>query len=142
MAIVQRKDAFTSLSIQQEYYSDFFDNFDIHPVKKDLVRHTNEDAVKTSIRNLLMTNRGDKIYNGNIGSDIRGLLFENASLANQSVLVDIIKNTISNYEPRAKVIDVFVDSSIDEHSLTATIVFSIINKEEPITLELIINRIR
>lgn len=142
MAIVQRKDTTTSITFQREYFSDFLDNFDVHPTKNDLLRYTNENAVKTSIRNLLMTNRGDRLYKYNLGSDIRSLLFENASPGLESVCVDLIKNTISNHEPRAKVLDVFVNTDVDGHSMVATIVFSIINKQEPITLELILNRIR
>ena len=59
-----------------------------------------------------------------------------------SVLEDLIRTTIENYEPRAKISQVFVNSEIDSHYIVATIVFSIINKEEPITLELFLNRIR
>jgi len=142
MAIVQRRDTITSTALQEVFFSDFLDNFDIDPTKKDLLRYTNENAVKTSIRNLLMTNKGDRLYKYNLGSDIRSLLFENASPGLESVCADLIKTTISNHEPRAKVLNVLVNSDADSHSMVATIVFSIINREQPITLELILNRIR
>lgn len=142
MAVVERKDLFTALKQQPEYFSDFFTDLDIHPVKKDLVRHTNEEAVKTSIRNLLSTNRGERLFNVTLGSDIRGMLFENFSSATERVMEQLIRNVIDNYEPRARVEDVRVLSDDDGHSLTATIIFSIINKQEPITLEIILNRIR
>ena len=142
MAIVERKDLFTPLKQQPEYFSDFFTDLDIHPIKKDLVRHTNEEAVKTSIRNLLSTNRGDRLFNVTFGSDIRSMLFENFSPATEKVIEQHIRNTIDNYEPRARVDDVRVVSDDLNYTLTATIVFSIINKQEPITLELILNRIR
>ena len=142
MAFVLKKSIDTLISSQQEYYSDFLDDFMVHPVKKDLLRNTNEDAVKGSIRNLLLTNRGDRLYDSNIGSDIRKILFENFSPAMDSVLADLIRTTIENHEPRAKIIDIFVNSDVDSHYVVATLVFSVINKEEPITLELILNRIR
>jgi phage baseplate assembly protein W len=142
MAIVKKRTLETSLSIQQEHFSDFLDGFDVHPVKKDLLRNTNEEAVKGSIRNLLLTNRGDRIYDTNLGSDIRKILFENFSPAMESVLADLIRTTIENHEPRAKVVDVFVNSDVDSNYVVVTLVFSVINKEEPITLELILNRIR
>jgi len=142
MAIVERKDLFTPLKQQPEYFSDFFTDLDIHPIKKDLVRYTNEEAVKTCIRNLLSTNRGDRLFNVTLGSDIRSMLFENFSPATEKVIEQHIRNTIDNYEPRARVEDVRVVSDDLNYTLTATIVFSIINKQEPITLELILNRIR
>jgi phage baseplate assembly protein W len=142
MAIVLKRNAETSLSIQQEHYSDFLGDLDFHPTKKDLLRNTNEEAVKQAIRNLLLTNRGDRIYNIDYGSDIRKILFENFSPAMESVLADLIRTAIENHEPRAKVIDIFVDSNVDDHFVVVTLIFSVINKEEPITLELILNRIR
>ena len=142
MAIVLKKSIETSLTIQQEYYSDFLGDLDFHPTKKDLLRNTNEEAVKGSIRNLLLTNRGERLYDSNIGSDIRKILFENFSPAMESVLADLIRTTIENHEPRAKIIDIIVNSDVDSHYVVVTLVFSVINKEEPITLELILNRIR
>jgi len=142
MAVVQKKDRFTSYKQTPEYFSDFLVDFNIERVGKDLIRNTNEEAIKSSIFNLLMTNRGDRLFDSTIGSDIRSLLFENFSLSTEEVLIDLIKTTISNYEPRAKVDDVFVISQDDSNALVATVVFHIINKQEPITLEIVLNRIR
>lgn len=142
MAIVAQKKPQTSRSIQPEYFSDFLSSFGVDSVKQDLYRVTNEEAVKSSIRNLLLTNTGDRLYDSKLGSNIRSILFENFSPAMDSVLEDLIRTTIENYEPRAKIVQVFVNSEIDEHYVVATIVFSIINKEENITLELFLNRIR
>lgn len=142
MAIVARKDPSTLASIQPELFSDFFTDLIVHPVKKDLVRHINEDAVKRSVRNLILTNRGDRIYNQSFGSDIRSLLFEPASPVTETAMKSLITTLIDNYEPRAKLQDVSVVSDPDENSLYVTIVFSVINKQEPVTLELILDRIR
>ena len=142
MAIVLKRKTETNLAIQPEIFSDFFTNFNTHPIKNDLYREVNEEAIKSSIRNLLLTNRGERIYNPSLGSDIRTILFENFSTATESVLSDLVRNTITNFEPRATVLQVHVNSEIDDHSIFITIVFSIINREEPITLELILNRIR
>lgn len=142
MAIVAQRKTQTPRTIQQEYFSDFLSGFDVDPVKQDLYKVTNEEAVKSSIRNLLLTNTGDRLYDTKLGSNIRSILFENFSPAMDSVLEDLIRTTIENYEPRAKIKQIFVNSEIDDHYVVATIVFSIINKEEPITLELFLNRIR
>lgn len=142
MAIVIKKALETSLAIQQEHYSDFLSNMDFHLAKKDLLRNTNEEAVKTSIRNLLLTNRGERLYDSNLGSDIRKILFENFSPAMESVLADLIRTTIENHEPRARIHDIIVNSDVDSNYVIVTLVFSVINKEQPITFELILNRIR
>ncbi len=142
MAAVQRRDLYTSLKVQPEFFSDFLTSFGTHMTKKDLLRDVNDEAVKTSIKNLLQTNRGERFFNNNIGSDIRALLFEQNSPATAQVLEDLIRTMINNYEPRARVEDVRVTNDEEGHSMIATIVFSVINRETPIVLEVLLNRIR
>lgn len=142
MALVQKKTSVTPLRSQLEYFSDFLTDFDILETKQDLARITNEEAVKTSIRNLLLTNRGDRLFNNTIGSDLQALLFENASPALEQVVADYVRRTIENYEPRAGIIDIVVNTELDQNLVGVSIVFRIINKQEPIVLDVILNRIR
>lgn len=142
MALVTQKQAFTPVRLKQELYSDFFTDFVSYETTKDVARLVNEDAVKSSIRNLLLTNRGDRLFNNSLGSDIRALLFENAGPATEQIVSDYVKKTIENYEPRANVLDVVTNLEVDEHQAYVTIVFRIINNSEPVVLELVLNRIR
>jgi len=142
MALVLQKTNTTLLRTQADIFSDFFTDLDVHPVKKDLVRHTNEEAVKRSIKNLLLTNRGERFFNSEVGSDIRALLFEPMSPATEQILEDFIRVTIDNHEPRAIVEQVQIQSDPDNQTVYATISFTVINKQEPVVLELILNRIR
>lgn len=142
MAIVQKKIKNSPASIQPEYFSDFETDFLIDINKNDVARLTNEEAVKKSIRNLLLTNRGDRLFNNTLGSDMRSVLFENATPALDQILSDYVKKTIDNYEPRASIISVVSNSELDSNYVNITITFNIINKQEPITLDLVLNRIR
>lgn len=142
MAIVQKRTTNTPRSIQPAFFSDFLTNLDVATVQKDIIRNVNEEAVKTSIRNLLLTNRGDRLFNNTLGSDIRSLLFENPDPAVDRILTDYITKTIENYEPRAGIISVSVNTEFDAQYVAVTIVFNIINKQEPVTLDLVLNRIR
>ena len=142
MALIQKKANLSPIKATPEFFSDFLTNLNVTNVKKDLTRAVNEEAVKTSIRNLLLTNRGDRFFRNTIGSDLRSMLFELSSPANEQMIADLIRTTIDNYEPRASIVDVRVESDDDNNMVIATIVFNIINKEEPIVLDLILNRIR
>ena len=142
MAIVVRKTKTTPQTTKPLVYSDFYSNFDLESVKKDLLSYKNEDSVKRSIRNILLTDRGERFFNPTFGSDIRKMLFENFSPSTEQVVADLIKTAIGNHEPRANVIDVNVSGNPDQNSMYINIVFSVINKAEPVTLELILNRIR
>jgi len=142
MAIVVRKTKTTPQTSKPIVYSDFYSNFDLELVKRDLLSYKNEDSVKRSIRNILLTDRGERFFNPTFGSDIRKMLFENFSPSTEQVVADLIKTAIGNHEPRANVIDVNVSGNPDQNSMYINIVFSVINKAEPVTLELILNRIR
>jgi phage baseplate assembly protein W len=110
-----------------------------------LIRHvtsTNEDSVKNAIRNLLLTERGEKLFNPLYGSNIRAMLFENVNPQSESLLREYITNSIQNYEPRAQLIEVYVSALPDENAYNATIIFSVINSSQPVVLELILDRVR
>jgi len=142
MAIIKRVQAVTQKSGADRIYADFYNNFIIHPNKKDLVTSANDDAVKNAIRNLLLTDKGERLFNPLYGSNIRSLLFENVSPQSESLLREYITNSIENYEPRAQLIDVYVSALPDENAYNATIIFSVINSSQPVVLELILDRVR
>lgn len=122
-------------------YSDLFTNFDINPVSDDVAVKTNENAVKQSIRNLILTDRGERPFQPKLGGNIRRMLFENVEAQTMLVVKEQIKQTIEDYEPRCSIIDVLVTPSADRNAIAITIVFAVINKQEPVSLELILDRV-
>jgi len=124
------------------FYSDIPTNFDIHPVKEDLVLITNEVAVKRSIRNLLLTDPYERFFNPGLGSGIRQTLFENVSQDTEYVLKEKIADTINNYEPRARLISITAKGFPDDNAYEVTIVFSLVNNTSPITLDFVLRRVR
>lgn len=142
MALIQKRAASTPQQSQPELFSDFLTNLDVHPIKNDVVRNINEEAVKRSIRNLLLTGRGERLFDTALGSDIRGILFEPTDPSTEQVLEGYVTKTIENYEPRALIHKVRVLVDDDTNTANVTIIFSILNTREPIVLELLLNRIR
>ena len=61
------------------FFSDFFTDFSRHAQTGELNKKTNENAVKQSVRNLLLTNKGERLFQPTVGSNLKALLFENAS---------------------------------------------------------------
>jgi len=132
----------TELNTQAIVYSDFMVNFDIHPVSGDLVLATNEDAVKRSVKNLILTNFYEKPFFPTLGSGILSLEFENWTPMLQENIKTRIKTTITNFEPRAKVISIYITPDPDHNSVNCTITFSLLNSDTPVTLTLPLFRIR
>ena len=98
---------------KENQFADFFNNFDTSLNKNDITLRVNEEAVKNSIRNLLLTNRGDRFFNPTLGGDVRAMLFENISSITSNNLKDLIETAIENYEPRAQLLDVSVVPDFD-----------------------------
>lgn len=134
--------AITPISRKRNFYVDFDKNLTMHPVSSDVSLRTNENAVKDSIRNLILTRRGERPFQPNLGSDVTSLLFENIMPDTLITIKNLITDTIEAYEPRCNLINVDVTASLDNTEVYVTIVFSLINSEEPITLDVILNRIR
>jgi hypothetical protein len=75
-----------STTFDGEKYSDFFNDIIINPVTGDLAKRTNEEAVRQSIINLILTGRGERPFQPLVGSDIYQLLFETITLETTSLL--------------------------------------------------------
>lgn len=139
---MSRADRFTQTDIKQQVYSDFLTNLNKHPVSGDIVRFVNEQAVIRSIKNLLNTNKGERFYQPDIGSNIRKLLFEQMGAGIEVELSTAIRETIDKHEPRAKVIDLQVIGDYDNNKYVVTITVLIVNKQDPVTFNVALTRVR
>ena len=87
-------------------YKDLNLNFSANPVTGDVATVTDVNAVKRSVRNLLLTNHYDRPFHPEIGSNVTALLFENFGPITGNQLSRTIEEMIGNFEPRANVTSV------------------------------------
>jgi phage baseplate assembly protein W len=132
----------TPRTASQEFFSDFTRNLEQIPGRSDLSRVVNENAIRESIRNLVETDRGERLFQPNIGCDIRGSLFENIDGPTMLILKENIKSTIRTYEPRCNLRDVEISGNIDSNELKVRIIFSVINSNTDSSLTIDLNRVR
>lgn len=123
-------------------FSDLDLNFIAHPISGDVSRRFDEEAIKQSVKNLVLTANYERPFHSEIGSQIRSLLFEPATPMLNALLKRAITDTIINFEPRVKLIEVTVKVSPDSNDIYVIIEFSIINTIRPISLDLILKRTR
>jgi hypothetical protein len=140
--MVKTPDRFASMNRESQTYSDFLTDLNPHPVSGDIVKYTNENAVIRSIRNLLLTNKFDRLYQPTIGTNIYKMLFEPISSETSQNISIFVQETIKNFEPRAKVISVNVISDEENHRYIVSIVVMVINKQDPISFNIALDRIR
>jgi len=127
---------------QVQRYSDFDVRFLSHPVTGDLLKVTGTNAVVQSVINLIQLNHYEVPFHPEIGGNVRKLLFELADPVTAGLLADEIRNLVTNFEQRVKLIDVLVESDVDNNGFNVTISFFVVNNTQPITISTFLERLR
>lgn len=123
-------------------YSDLDLDFLAHPTTKDVVKKTGNDAIKRSIRNLILTNFYDRPFRSYIGSNVQKLLFENAVPLAINFLKDAIQEVVYNFEPRVELKNVDIQFDEDNNGFNVTLYYVILNRAEPVVTGIFLERIR
>lgn len=129
------------ITSRNRVYSDIDLLFENRP-SGDIYKKSDVAAVKQSVKNILMTNHGEKPFRPFFGGNLSSLLFDLTSPTLDEDLNDAIRNAIQNYEPRARVQRVIIQSSPDRNSIAATVEFQIVNTTETVTLTVDLTRLR
>ena len=112
-------------------FKDISMTFQANPLNEDLIALKNENAIARSIRNIVFTTPGEKFFNPSFGSRITESLFENIDEITATVIVDEIRQSIDNYEPRVEVDDVKAFPNYENNSFDVTITYDVIGSEIP-----------
>jgi phage baseplate assembly protein W len=132
----------TLASNELRAYKDLDMNFTIHPIKKDINKVIGENAIINSVKNLLLTNHYERPFQPYLGSNIRKLLFEPLDAIVARTLEVEITNVLTNFEPRAEIIEVKVIPKYEENGFQVTLTFKPINLLTPITITFFLERVR
>jgi len=94
---------------------------------KDVNKVTDIEAVKRSVRNLVLLNSYEKPFHPEIAGDVRGLLFENMTPLTSAVIARKIQDVIENFEPRARLTGVQAIPNFDRNLYQVTVYFYVVN---------------
>jgi phage baseplate assembly protein W len=117
-------------------------SFKANPFTKDIYLKTDEEAVKTALKHLILTKNFERPFHPEIGTQVQSLMFENFSPAVKIALERTIQETIELFEPRVRLISVTVNETRMSNDLVINIVFTLRNTEVPITLTTLLSRVR
>jgi len=112
-------------------FKDISLSFTPHPVTKDLTVIKDANAIKRSVRNLVQTIPRERFFNPNLGTDIRGSLFDFVDFGTASVIQQQIQTTIENYEPRVDNLEIEVFPRPDTNEFEVNIYFDIVGQQFP-----------
>ncbi len=101
-------------------------NFTKHPLTDDVNRVYDVESIKRSLKNLMLTNYGERPFQPWLGSNIQALLFEQMDPLTISMLRDQIEMLIENFEPRVQIINLEVNG-MDDNQLRVSLNFKINN---------------
>jgi phage baseplate assembly protein W len=138
MAIIRTADKYTVNSKIQEKFADFASTFDENPATGDLYRNINDVAIRESLKNIMLTDLGERPFQPTLGGDIRKQMFE---VLDDRVVLHLkraIEFAIHNHEPRVVLRDLSIVPDYDNNQVTITVFYTTINspgliQEMPVT---------
>ena len=141
MAIYDSKSSVSKERVNR-IYSDLDLDFTRNPVTSDIVKLNDVDSVKRSVKNLIQTNHYERPFHPEIGSDIRGLLFENMKPLTELNLERKVIEVLTNFEPRAKIVNVIAQPQEDANRYHIQISFYVVGISTPVVVETYLTRLR
>lgn len=138
---LSRAQVLTGSTRRTEFFSDFLTSFAKTPVGNDLARVTNERSVNQLLRNIILTEVGEGLFQPTRGSNVRNSLFENNFVENLTTMEFYIQNAVENYVPMVNLLGVTIDS-IGDHDLEITINYNLINNPENLAFTFLLKRVR
>ena len=108
----------------------------------DIFKKVDAAAVKQSVKNLLLTSRGEKPFNNFFGSNLNSALFGLDTEFDPEFVQNLIFDAITNHEPRARVLSVTVLLKPENNTLDTTVEFQVVNTKEIVTLDVSLARVR
>ena len=112
-------------------FKDISMTFQRNPLTNDLIELKNETAIARSVRNIVFTIPGEKFFDETFGTNINRTLFDNIDDLSASLVVDQIRESITNFEPRVRLVDVKAFPDFDNNSFDVVIVYEIIGIDIP-----------
>ena len=113
-------------------FKDISMTFQSNPLNDDLIVLKNGNAIARSLRNIVFTLPGEKFFDEPFGSRITESLFDNIDEITSSIIVDEIRQSITNYEPRVKLEDVKAYPDYEGNGFDVVIIYEIIGADIPL----------
>jgi phage baseplate assembly protein W len=99
--------------------------------------YSTKDQTKSNLVNLLLTNRGERLFNPEFGADISNLLFEGINEDLDSTIIDLINSSVNLFMPEIQLGDIIIDKDPDRNSIIITVNYKlkISGQSEQITVQ-------
>ena len=124
-------------------FKDLSVTFKKHPVTDDLVQVKDKAAIVQAIQGLLLTKKGERPFQPELGCDVQNMLFEPLDYASAGTIKQEIRETIDRYEPRINVTRLVCNPDFDNNGYNVEMQYTIVGREDlPVAVEFILERTR
>jgi phage baseplate assembly protein W len=114
----------------------------LHPIRKDIMPLKDDNAIKNSVKNLLISNFYERPFSKDVGANLRALLFEPADSITKIALKDNIRRVIRKYEPRVVLRGIQINYQDDSNAYNITVIFKIKEFDTNESVEIVLRRLR
>jgi len=111
-------------------FKDFNLNFKPHPVTGDLQVLKDTADIRQSIKSLLLTKKGERLFKSDIGTGLYDLLFEPLDFGTASIIRDEIYAVLRKYETRVRIRDLTVDTNFDDNGYDISLTYEVIGRDD------------
>ena len=112
-------------------FKDLSASFQTSPLNNDLIALKNESAIARSVRNLVLTARGERPFQPILGTGVSRLLFDNMDKLTAAAIRSELRTTIENYEPRVEINEILVEPDFEGNAFHVTLQYFIIGIDVP-----------
>ena len=130
------------MATYKKSYKDLSFDFTANPQTGDVATVKDAVSVKRGIKNILLTAPFERLFQPEVGSGIKNMLFEPMTPLTEQRLSDACADAIDAWEKRASVIDITVISEEEYNRYRVAIKFSINNSLETEQVDVFLNRER
>ena len=124
-------------------FKDLSVTFKKHPVTDDIVTVKDNAAISQAIVNLLLTNKGERPFQPNLGSQIYKTLFEPLDYGTAGIIRSAVIEVLEKYEPRISVTEISVEPDFDNNSYSVLLSYSIRGRDDrPVSVQIFLERTR
>jgi|TARA_B100000378_G_C17912640_1_gene366748 phage baseplate assembly protein W len=129
------------ITARRNFYTDIDLNITPHPSSGDLVLKQDKEAVKRSVRNIMLTNDYERPFKPNFGANLRGLLFELADDITKMEIRNQISEALEMLEPRVRIDEIYLTQT-RPNEMNVNLHYGIVGSREPQEIEVILQRVR
>ena len=124
-------------------FKDLSVTFKKHPVTDDLVQVKDKAAIVQAIQGILLTRKGERPFQPELGCDVQNMLFEPLDYASAGTIKQEIRETISRYEPRVSVTEIECTPDFENNGYNVQVQYTIVGRNDiPVAVEFILERTR